>query len=397
MRVLAAIVLAPHWVVSGAANAATRLSEALAELCDIELVRMASVDTTAHVGVLQVRGTACSNPLSFAKTVLPSQLYTQFYRSYIPELIGGESFDLVHLHNLIPTLEMKRIAVACVRQGIPYVISTHGIVEVSSMGAAYGLGGPARLAWRFLVDAPFRWVVRHAHKILALSPADTEILDSLGVQHSDVVIVPNGVDMPVSSGETSREIESVCRKYGLPFPKPVGVPLSMFLGNHTMNKGISVLLEAFSAYEKPYHLIVAGGHRPYVDYAKYTASRRDEQQMYFPGVISDEEKNALLRYVDLFIFPTLADTFPLSVLEAMAHGVPILATRVGGIPYQVDQQCGELVEPGNPAALQDGFERMIADRKKLTAMGVAARARAATEFNWTASAQKALAAYQSIM
>jgi len=146
VRVLAALVLAPHWVVSGAANAATRLSEALAELCDIELVRMAATETTERVGALTVTRTACSNPLSLIRPVVPSQFYTQFFRSRIPEIIEGGGFDLVHLHNVIPTLEMKRMAVACLRRQIPYVISTHGLVEVSSMGAAYDLRGAARLA-----------------------------------------------------------------------------------------------------------------------------------------------------------------------------------------------------------------------------------------------------------
>jgi alpha-maltose-1-phosphate synthase len=395
--VLAALVLAPHWVVSGAANAATRLSEALAELCDIELVRMASAETTGRVGSLKVTGTACSNPLSLLRPVLPSQLYTQFYRSRVPELIDRGSFDLVHLHNVIPTLEMKRMAAACLRRQIPYVISTHGIVEVSSMGAAYDLRAPARLGWRILVDAPFRWVVRHARKVLALSPADIDILDRLGYPRSQVVLVPNGVDMPVSGSGRDREVEQVCRKYGLPFPKPADVPVGMFLGNHTKNKGILVLLEAFRAYEKPFRLIVAGGHRSYIDYKMFTGSCRDGQQMHFPGVISDDEKNALFRYADVFIFPTLADTFPLSVLEAMAHGLPILATSIGGIPYQVDGQCGLLVEPGNPTALRHGFERMIVDRTTLASMGEAARKRASTEFDWSVSAQKALSAYRSIV
>ena len=115
MRVLAALVLAPHWVVSGAANAATRLSAALAELCDIELVRMAATETTERVGALTVTRTACSNPLSLIRPVVPSQFYTQFFRSRIPEIIEGGGFDLVHLHNVIPTLEMKRMAVACLR------------------------------------------------------------------------------------------------------------------------------------------------------------------------------------------------------------------------------------------------------------------------------------------
>jgi len=397
VRVLAALVLAPHWVVSGAANAATRLSEALAELCDIELVRMAATETTERVGALTVTRTACSNPLSPIRTVVPSQLYTQFFRSRIPEIIEGGGFDLVHLHNVIPTLEMKRMAVACLRRQIPYVISTHGLVEVSSMGAAYDLRGAARLAWRLLVDGPFRWVVRHARKILALSPADTDILERFGYPRSEVVVVPNGVDMPVSGDGGDRHVEDVCRKYGLPFPRPTDVPVGMFLGNHTRNKGILVLLEAFRACERPFHLIVAGGQRPYIDYETLAGNLRHGQRMYFPGVISDEEKNALFRYADLFIFPTLADTFPLSVLEAMAHGLPILATPIGGIPYQVDGQCGVLVEPGSAQALRNGFERIIGDRARLALMGAAARKRASTEFDWSVSAQKALSAYRSVV
>ena len=192
---------------------------------------------------------------------------------------------------------------------------------------------------------------------------------------SDVVVVPNGVDMPATNGDDDLHVERVCHKYGLPHPKPAGVPVGLFLGNHTRNKGVLVLLEAFRAYEKPFRLIVAGGHRPYIDYGTYAARRHDGQHVHFPGVISDEDKHALFRYADLFIFPTLADTFPLSVLEAMAHGLPVLATRVGGIPYQVDEHCGLLVEPDDPVALKDGFARLVTDGERLASMGEAARRR----------------------
>jgi len=264
MKVLAALVLAPHWVVSGAATAATRLSQALAETCDIELLRMGPADTTDRVGRLKVTGVRSSNPLQAGRAVLPSQLYTQFFRSSIPARVAQGGVDLVHLHNPIPTLELRRIAMACLRSRLPYVISTHGFVEVASQGAAYGLRGPARLAWRLLVDGPFRWVVRHATRVLALSPADMAVLDALAFPRAQVAIVPNGVDMPKESSADEGEVERVCRKYGLPFPKPAGTPVGMFLGNHTRNKGVPVLLEAFRAYPAAFRLIVAGGHWPYI-------------------------------------------------------------------------------------------------------------------------------------
>jgi alpha-maltose-1-phosphate synthase len=396
MKVLAAVVLAPHWVVSGAATAAMRLSEALAEACDIELVRMGPADTTEHVGRLKVTGVRCSNPLRAGRAVLPSHLYTQFFRSSIPARVSQAGVDLVHLHNPIPTLELRRIATACLRARLPYVISTHGFVEVASQGAAYGLRGPARLAWHLLVDGPFRWVVRHATRVLALSPADMAVLDALAFPRSRVAIVPNGVDMPEERPRDEDEVARVCRKYGVPFPKPTGTPVGMFLGNHTRNKGVLVLLDAFRAYPAPFRLIVAGGHRPYIDYDGYAAGLRPGQHAHFPGVISEDEKKALFRYADVFIFPTRADTFPLSVLEAMAHGLPVLATRVGGIPYQVDEQCGRLVAPDDPAALRDAFADLARNAATMRAMGEAARRRAAADFDWASAARKALAAYRSI-
>ena len=72
-----------------------------------------------------------------------------------------------------------------------------------------------------------------------------------------------------------------------------------------------------------------------------SAKCRPDQQIIVTGRLRDDEVGAALRRSDLFVFPTLADTFPLVVLEAMAHGVPVLASRVGGIPHQLDERCGD--------------------------------------------------------
>jgi alpha-maltose-1-phosphate synthase len=105
----------------------------------------------------------------------------------------------------------------------------------------------------------------------------------------------------------------------------------------------------------------------------------------------------LMDYADLFVFPTLSDTAPLVILEAMAHGLPVLATRVGGIPHQVPESCGRLVEPGNSAALRDGLKRLTQDMTQLAAMGRAAQAHVAQQCRWEESAQTALAAYRSLV
>src|SRR5215467_849562 len=112
MNVLAAVVLAPHWQVAGGPMAALRLSLALSRLCDIDLARMAIADGTA-------------------RRVVPRSLFMLFYKAGIPELIRTGRYDLVHIHNPLPALEMKRVARACLECRVPYIVSTHGVVELS--------------------------------------------------------------------------------------------------------------------------------------------------------------------------------------------------------------------------------------------------------------------------
>lgn len=96
-----------------------------------------------------------------------------------------------------------------------------------------------------------------------------------------------------------------------------------------------------------------------------------------------------LRKADLYVHPSRADTFPSGVLEALACGTPVVASRVGGIPEQVTEETGVLVEPGDPAALAAAIESLLADPERRARMGRAAAADARERF----SLDRQLAAY----
>jgi glycosyltransferase involved in cell wall biosynthesis len=88
------------------------------------------------------------------------------------------------------------------------------------------------------------------------------------------------------------------------------------------------------------------------------------------------------RAADLYVHPARADTFPTTVLEAMASGLPVVASDVGGIPEQVDPGVtGELVPPGDPAALARAIEALFGDEPKRQQFAAAARERAAALFD----------------
>ena len=84
---------------------------------------------------------------------------------------------------------------------------------------------------------------------------------------------------------------------------------------------------------------------------------------------------AFMKSLDVFVLPSLAEGTPNSVIEAMAHGLPIIATEVGGIPDVLDDDCGILVPAGDGAALADAMKQLAQDPLRLKAMGNAARKR----------------------
>ena len=88
-----------------------------------------------------------------------------------------------------------------------------------------------------------------------------------------------------------------------------------------------------------------------------------------------------LRALDVFVLPSGWEALPIAVLEAMACGVPVLATRVGGVGEAVDDGAtGELIPPGDPDALARALESMLSDRARLDAYGAEARRVAAERF-----------------
>jgi glycosyltransferase involved in cell wall biosynthesis len=97
--------------------------------------------------------------------------------------------------------------------------------------------------------------------------------------------------------------------------------------------------------------------------------------------VSAEEVAGRLRAADLYVHPSRADTFPSGVLEALACGTPVVASRVGGIPEQLTDETGVLVESGDPAALAAAIEGLLADPARRQRMGAAAAADARQRFS----------------
>ena len=105
-----------------------------------------------------------------------------------------------------------------------------------------------------------------------------------------------------------------------------------------------------------------------------------------------------LHALDLFVLPSAWEALPIAVLEAMACGVPVLATRVGGVGEAVEEgRTGELVAPRDPEALARTLESMLSDRARLDAYGAEARRVAAERFAVDGMVDATAALYERLL
>lgn len=144
-------------------------------------------------------------------------------------------------------------------------------------------------------------------------------------------------------------------------------------------KGPLVVMEAFGLAHKSFpemKLRVAGEGSQRMEMARRAALLDVANGYEYCGsYTSTEGRNEFMRSFDVFVMPSFTEGTPNSIIEAMAHGRPVIATTVGGIPDMVDEQCGLLVPPGDVNALADAMLRLANDPALRQRMGSAARER----------------------
>lgn len=206
---------------------------------------------------------------------------------------------------------------------------------------------------------------RLADRIAVNSPWSREALIEEGVPAGKIVVLPLAYEVPAEQAGT--------REYPAAFTaaRPLRV---LFLGLAIIRKGIHDLIAAAGLLDDaPVVIDVAGPHG--------TLPPRLPPQIRFHGPVPRGEVPAWYRQADVFVLPTHSDGFAITQLEAMAHGLPVIATP----------RCGEVVEPGHcgwmvlagePQALAAAIREAARDPATLTAMSAAALARA-REFSLT--------------
>ena len=394
--ILSVIVAHPFRKVCGATNAGRDLSVATAELIPLELAIMWDRNEVLTKGELFIQHVRCTNLLGPLAKYAPRALSIPLADSRLPEMIESGDYELVHIHNLFPPRAAERIARACRRSNTPYVITTHGFHEMSRYADMRGFTGVMRMISDRMVQKPFERIVAGAAGLFALSEFDGDLLRSMGVPAERIHLVTNGVNEYYLEEPAEGELEATRAKFGLG-----DKPKLLYMGSLHSYKGVDTFLESLKEIQGDFQAVVAGRFKDpsepdtLMTRAGLTAEQRE--RVVFTGGVSDAELRALYRSCDIFVYPTRGDTLPLVVLEAMAGGLPVVATTVGGIPFQVQSDCGRLVPPDDPAAVARAAQQLLDDPKARKAAGEAARRRVETVFRWHLAAREAVKGYEKVL
>lgn len=396
MKVLAVIITSPGYSVSGAVTAAKNLSLAISNLCNVHLAIMSDNNSEERKGKLVIKNFKCRNILSKISEIIPSQLKNYFWISDIDKYIDEFKPNIVHFHNPVPPLSLWKLSKVCIKNKIPYVISSHGFIEMFDYKKAYNIGFLKGLAINPMIMSPFLKTLNNAAGIFLLSPNEREVLESNIRFNKTISVVPNGYDKKYDN-EVNNDILNQCI---IKFKINPNKPTFLFMGNHTHNKGIDIILNSLKHIDNDLQILIGGKIKSEKE-NEILISKCDllenEKRFIFTDFLTDEEAVALYKIADCFIFPSRADTFPLVILEAMVSNLPIIATKIGGIPYQINKDCGILIEPNSPKDLASAMKRLIDKPEDILRMGNNSKKRVLENFSWEKSADIVIHEYSNIL
>jgi glycosyltransferase involved in cell wall biosynthesis len=277
---------------------------------------------------------------------------------------------------------LRRAAPACLLVSWAYPDAVGGVLLARMLRVPLVIkahGSDLNLHARHALNAlQLRWAVGQAAALICVSHALGARAIELGVPSDKIRVIHNGVDV-----DRFRPIERSAARAMTGRPASAGGQLLLFVGNLLRAKGVRELFAAFQslAGERPGLECVIIGEGPESDWLRReSAAAGLAGRISLQGSVPHAELGPWFSSADLLCLPSYNEGLPNVVLEALAAGIPVVATRVGGIPEAVGPEAGELCAPRDAAALTVALRRVLDRRFDREAL-----ARLAERFSWAAN------------
>lgn len=320
---------------------------AWSENCEgVEIQRIRAADLTAFIGV---------------QTTWSWDIYRAMWNA-----IRQFKPDIVHAHNLF----FRTTESACLprmRDGSRLVTTVHlGRVTGGSLGLRTITGVYERLIGR--------WIIRRSDRLIAVSTAVADHARSLGARPDRLDVIRNGVDLDV---------------FRPPCVPREGPPRILFVGRLVPNKGPDLLVRAAPKVLEKHpnaEFVICGDGPMRASLEREVASRNIAHAFRFLGLVHDVPE--IMRGGTVLVRPSTLEGMPLSVLEAMASGLPVIATRVGGTPELVKHGIhGFLFDPGDVSGLVGHLLVLLGNPHIAAAFGAVGRRAVESGWSWAQMAE----------
>jgi glycosyltransferase involved in cell wall biosynthesis len=253
-------------------------------------------------------------------------------------------------------------ALSAIFSGFPNVITIHG-----NMRAIAQINQVARFSYHWLAAQLEGFVLPRTDGVVCITNYTREAVKSLA---NRVWVLPNAVD------RNFFEIKSS--------PDPTEPPIGLCVGTVCFHKNQNGLIKALDtlAQQKRFRIVFLGqaGNGAYGHEFLQLVKERDWCE--FAGWAGREQLKHYLQKASFLVLPTREDNCPMVVLEAMAAGVPVLASKIGGVPDLIDSEItGLFGDPERPESFEDGISRLLDDRQFSGRLAGAAKVHAQQNFH----------------
>jgi glycosyltransferase involved in cell wall biosynthesis len=324
-----------------------------------------------------------------------SGIYNFVANYEMSHLLKEDRPDVVHVHSVYPMFSPS-VLVACRQAGVPVVMTVHNhsltcptsfhlykgrICEDCVGGHEYhcvlkncrnNILESCAYALRGSVARICRWFPENVNVLIVLTPFGKGRLLQAGFREDQIAVVPN----PTSVADTAARLSS---------GEHVG-----FAGRVSPEKGVDIFLAA--AARMPNIPFKVAGDGPVLSEMRARAPSNVE----FLGRLGVDDLLAFYRKSRMLVAPSLwFEPFGMVVVDAMALGVPVVASRIGGLPYLVEDGVnGSMFNPGDPEDLVQKVRRLWEDPQLCNRMGLAGQRKVAQQYSQRVYYENLMTVYQ---
>ena len=224
-----------------------------------------------------------------------------------------------------------------------------------------------------------------------------ELTELYGIEEEKIHVIYNGVDINKFKPRPDRA--ELRREFGLEEEKKI----VLFVGRLYHRKGLETLLHSIPPVLQEFgdvkFAISGTGFKKKEQSLRDLAKELDiEDTVKFLGYVPDEKLPELYSASDIFVLPAIYENFPFAILEAQATALPVISTKVGGIPeFLADKKNGFLIDPGDPKQLTQRVLTLLQDPKLAEEMGRRGRKLIEEKFAWRLITDQVIDLYHKLL